>query len=359
MGRAPTYTSVIYLRVFHPTPEGLNQNPWSILSQLFAGQPKSNMKKYYLLLTSGLLCLTLANTSTAALVSGFVLCDANQSLTINTNDAGIPSVLVVVTNQSGTFSNATFTAGDGSFALQIPNFDPVAVVRDPLSQVYVETLASATLPADSTILFPTPITNMSLIPAYFIDFAPDLTNLVYTSGAGNSATGNWLISSPGCQSEACGLTGFGVILDKSKRIAHLFSGNISAADSPDGAEHGHWTHLAVAAKLFFQSTVVQTISCGTVSGALPTANSPDNIIEFSGVGTLKGVDGNKVSYKMVYFTVQAEADGKRDRNADLYYLRVYTPDGVTRLLVSGDPSNPTHIVTVPISASDLRITQAR
>ena len=317
------------------------------------------MKKFILLLTTGLFCLMLANTSMAALVSGLVLCDANRSLIFNTNDVGIPSVLVVITNQNGTFSNATFTAGDGSFSLQIPNFDPLAEVKDPLSQIYVETLAAATLPMDSTIVFPPPITNLSLVPAYYITFAADLTNLVYTSGAGNTATGDWLISSPGCQSEACGLAGGGIIVDKFKRLEHFFNGNISGADSSDGAERGHWTHVALVAKLSFRSTVVQTISCGTVAGALPSSSPSFSVIEFSGVGTLKGFDGNKDVYNMVYFTVQAEDHGKRDGDADRYYLRVYTADGVTRLLVSGDPSNPMHIVTVPVSSGNLRITQAR
>jgi hypothetical protein len=77
------------------------------------------------------------------------------------------------------------------------------------------------------------------------------------------------------------------------------------------------------------------------------------------VGTLKGIGGNRVSYNTVYFTAQAEAPVQTGKHTQRYYLRVYTPDGVTRLLVSGDSSNPTHVFTMPISSGDLNITQAR
>lgn len=313
------------------------------------------MKKFCLLATSVLLFLAPASTSKAALVSGLVLCHPNQSPNISTNDTAIPSVRVIVTNQSGSFSNSTFTASDGSFGIEIPNFDPLAETRDPLSQVYVETLDFSTLPMNSSIIVPEPLTNISPTPAYYITFMSDGTNVVYTSGVGNTATANWLINSPGCGSGGCGLTGNGMTLDQTGRPTQSFNGNITDDNLPDGTIRGHWTHVSSSAKLLFQSTVIQSVSCGTVFGNLPKNGSTNNMIEVFGMGTLTGTGGNRVKFNPVFFTLEVEDHGQPGKNADRYYLRVYTADGKTRLLVSGDHSNPQHVVTVPIITGNLRI----
>jgi hypothetical protein len=51
----------------------------------------------------------------------------------------------------------------------------------------------------------------------------------------------------------------------------------------------------------------------------------------------------------------AKDHGHSGKGVDGCYLRVFTADGTTLLLVSGDPSNPTDIVTVPISTGTLNI----
>jgi hypothetical protein len=305
-----------------------------------------NMKKLPRLLSAALLCLTTVTTAGAALVSGVVRCDADHNLTNDIGDAGIAGVLVVVTNQTGTFFNSAFTAANGSFSLQIPNFDPLAEISDPLSQLYVETLHAVTLPPAAVILFPPAITNLSPTPAWYINFAPDLTNLVYVSAAGISPNGNWLVSGAGCPSGACELSGSGIIRGGSRRPEHSFHGSISSTVLPDGTRRGDWTDLAHQSKLHFQSTVVQTVNC---------MGSPARAIEFSGLGTLKGIDGNKARYNQVHFTLRAEDHGRPGHSGDGYYLRVYTSDGNTLLLVSGDAANPLDIVTVPISAGNLTV----
>jgi hypothetical protein len=73
------------------------------------------------------------------------------------------------------------------------------------------------------------------------------------------------------------------------------------------------------------------------------------------LGRLDGIGHNKVRYNPVNFTVRAEDHGGPGRGVDRYYLRVYSSDGATLLLVSGDPSNPLDILTIPISAGNLRI----
>jgi len=215
-----------------------------------------------------------------------------------------------------------------------------------LSQVYEESLDAATLPPGSTILFPVPITYIHPYPAFYIDFAADWTNLIYRSGSDTFPTGNWLISSPSCQSSACGISGSGIIRRSSKRPDHSFGGTISLKSLPDGTRRGHWTDVDHPSKLIFHSTVVQTVSCG---------GSPANTIEFSGMGTLKGTGPNKVPYSPVYFTARAEDHGRPGRGLDRYYLRVYSSDGTTLLLVSGDPSNALEILPVLISTGNITI----
>jgi hypothetical protein len=317
------------------------------------------MKKLILLLSCGLLLPALAGTSKAATVTGFVLCDANQNRMFDTNDVGIPNVQIVVTNENGSFSNSTVTAANGFFSLQIPNFDPLAERRDPLSQVYVETLKAATLPPGSTILLPTPITNLIATPAYFIDFAADLTNLVFTSGSGRSTNGNWLINNPDCQTESgnCRLKGDGVIRSQTRnRPDHTFAGTIFSRTSPTMVRGGEWVDVAHNLNLLFRSTQVESVRCGDLAGAPSNRRMHKaSFIEFSGTGTLKGIGNNRVKFNPVMFTARAEDHDESATGVDRYYLRVFTPDGITRLLVSGDLSNPTNIVTVPISSGELEI----
>ena len=74
------------------------------------------MKNLTTLLFAALVFLFRTQTSLAANVSGSVSCDANHNGVIDPNDAGLLNVLVVITNQNNSFSNATVTAADGSFS---------------------------------------------------------------------------------------------------------------------------------------------------------------------------------------------------------------------------------------------------
>jgi hypothetical protein len=298
------------------------------------------MKKFTSLFVFCLLSASLSSAVIAGTVTGFVFCDANTNQIIDANDVPIAGVQVVVRGIIGTFSNSTVTASDGSFSLQIPPFDPLALVRDPLSQTYIETLNPATLPSGSTIISPLPITNIISTPSYFIDYLADLINVGFNSGVGFTTNGDWLINNPDCQNQNidCTLSGSGVIKGANgKKVEHTFHGRITHDD-------GQWMHVAHALNLQFKSTTIQTVQCdGT------------NAMTFTGTGTLKGLGGNKVNYGTVSFTAGVEDLGQPGKNGDRYYLRVYTSGGTTLLLVSGDPANPTNIVTLPISGGNLKI----
>jgi hypothetical protein len=68
----------------------------------------------------------------ADLITGRILCDANQNLTADAGDAGVAGALIVIVSEAGGFSNAVITAANGSFGLAIPPFDASAYRRDPL-----------------------------------------------------------------------------------------------------------------------------------------------------------------------------------------------------------------------------------
>lgn len=301
-------------------------------------------------LSACLLWLVLPIASRAAFVSGFVRCDANQNQIADAGDVGIGNVLIIITNQSGGFSNFTHTAADGSFTVQIPDFSALAERQDPLSQVYVESLSFPTLPADSTVLFPLPILYLGTGPAFYIDFAADLTNVVYTSATSNGApTGNWLIQSPECQGTAsagCLVTGAGTIRRITGRPDHVFAGTVSGRAS--GNPRGHWRDASQRLNLRFASTSVESVSC-----EIPDATSSFNVLQFTGRGTLRRIFGRRVNFGEVLFTARVEDHGPGAR--DGYYLRVYSADGTTLMLVSGDPANPENIATVPISGGNLRV----
>jgi len=317
------------------------------------------MKKLRLILLNLSLCLFVATAARAALVTGFIQCDSNLNATNDPGDPGVANVLVTITNFTHSFSNSAVTAADGSFSIFIPDFSTVLERIDPLAQIYVETIDSTTLPPGSSIVLPIPMTNTDPVadfPGYFIDFAADFTNIIYSSGTGTNS-GNWLIHNPDClpNSGNCGLNGNAVIGGHGRHADHSFGGHISPEEMADGSHHGHWTHLAITDKLLFQSTVIQNAICG------PATSGPGQQIEFSGMGTLTNVGNGKKrksDSSIVSFIAVVEDLGKQhDHAADRYYLRVFQSDGTTLLLVSGDPTNPEDIATVPVSAGNLTVTE--
>lgn len=296
------------------------------------------MKKVCCLLL--LLGIGFVSTSQAWWVTGRILCDANQNGQIDSQDIGVPSVLAVVTNTSGTYSNWNWSHADGVFIVQLREAPDTYVLR----------LHPATLPRDSTFVFPIP-------PLY--QFSISATNEDFVGA-------DWLINNPDCQLESggCWLTGGGTI-GKPGRPDFSFGGNVFPGCSSTAGDGGEWNVIAHNLRLQFKGTVIQSVRCGNVQGIPPGSTSPItpfNFIEFTGTGALKGTSGNKVNYANVSFYARAEdraEPGSRGQKkaaaVDRFYLRVYSADNITRLLISGDPSNPTNIVTVPLSTGNLQL----
>src|SRR5579859_4392769 len=94
------------------------------------------------------LCLLIVCSSTVTSHAwqnmGHVYWDANGNGVIDSGDVPVRSVLVVVTNVSGTFSNANWTTGNGFFIMELP--------AGPGS--YVDYINPLTLPKGATGVLP-------------------------------------------------------------------------------------------------------------------------------------------------------------------------------------------------------------
>lgn len=185
---------------------------------------------------------------------------------------------------------------------------------------------------------------------------------------------DFVIASPSC-SGACWLTGGGGKFDPIIGLRSgqngpddTWGGNVNPGCSPTAGDGGNWNHVAHSRRLHFQGTAIQVVRCGNVDGIPPGSTSPVtpfNFIEFTGTGRLDGIQGNKVSYPLVYFFARCE-----DRNepgsagvddgtlTDRYFLNVYSnpsdPVGSSLLLVDQD-GNPATVDPVLITHGNLQL----
>jgi hypothetical protein len=296
------------------------------------------------------------------LVSGRILCDANDNKMADVSDVGLAGVKVEMRSEAGGFSNSAVTLADGAFSMTIPNFDALAYRRDPLSQSYVESLTPTTLPADATVIFPQPA--LGSTPVYYINPAGPAGPLTYVSAAGVSTNGDWLLSSAGCrpvsQTNTCRLTGSGSIVGASNRVEHSFSGSLPGKVKKNGFRQGNWTHDARALNLRFRSTEIDAVTCAQgTGGVVAGTNEVVNAIEFSGRGTLRNLHGKRTMPVPVFFTAWAQDAGKAKGNKGEYYVRIYDGAGTTWILVSADPANPENIAPVPLTKGRFRVRAAQ
>ena len=288
----------------------------------------------------GLLTLALsASRSHAWLTAGTVSCDANQSGQIDAGDQPVLGVLIVVTNTSGTFSNGNFTATPGGdFAIELP----------PGADSYVEFIHPLTLPAGSTVTLP----------------ASGTIAFSLTASVSNFFGGNFLIANPAClqstnqppppppQSNTCCLAGSASITGSgtAKNPQFTISATVSPGCRCDREDSGDFTIVANGVRLQFKGTVAEILSCSEVvdqaSGALIHA------IDVQGVGTLKGINGCKSNFGLVYFTAHVE-DRSDAHLADAIYFRAYAADDTTLLLISGDTANPLNVSPLAITKGNL------
>lgn len=236
------------------------------------------------------------------------------------------------TSCDGAFSDSTFSDADGVFVIRLPDCDGS----------YTATLDVASLPPGTTLVGPASV-----------DFK--------TTVASDSFVAEFTLDGDKCGGR-CWFTGGGAKIDpligiptghKGKWIS--FGGNVNPGCSATAGDGGNWNHIDRFVNLHFQGRAIQVTACGNVTPPPPPGSTspktPFNFIEWTGTGTLKGIQGNKLATTPVYFSARTEdrnEPGTKASNAgagiDRYYLHVYLnpndPNGTTLLLVNGnvDPS---------------------
>ena len=287
--------------------------------------------------TLGVMMLTagLANCN-AWFSAGRVFCDANTNGVVDETDIPVPSVLVVVTNTSGTFSNANWTTAQGEFVVQLPS----------VADSYVNFILDTSLPVGT----------ISVTPGFNM-FATDANTTVVTNDflIENAAC----ISPPQPTNSGCWLTGGGTIrVGRHGQPTHSFGGVVNPGCKVTAAGGGNWNDVDHADRLHFKGLDMEVVTCGNVPGYPAGSKSPKtpyNYIDFEGVGTLTGIGGNHVDYGFVQFYARCEDHREPGKAADRYYLRVTDGNGNVLMLVSGHPANPMDIAPVAISSGNLQL----
>lgn len=278
-------------------------------------------------------------------VGGYVFCDANQNGQLDSGDMPEAGVLVVVTNTSGTYSNAVYTATpDGGFVLDLPS----------ATDSYVEYLHPLSLPADASVVVPAGGTY-----AFTLD-----------GTTASNFLGNFLFSSASCASNQppppppatnnnCCLSARGQVCEWNSQAHYAFHAEVRP-DCGTTNDTGHWQVVSRELNLQFDSCVLQTVNCGqlldTNSGCVSA------YMDVQGAGILKTGGFCKGKYRghskstktLVAFYARAVCHGNCLTN-DLLYFRAYDLDGTTELLISADTSDATDIAPVPIDDGTIRI----
>ena len=152
---------------------------------------------------------------------------------------------------------------------------------------------------------------------------------------------DFAVDDPSCRPQAglCWMTAGGVKFEPilgSDVAQHgpkdSFGGNVHPSCSPEPGNGGQWNHVAHSLMLHFMGTDIVQVECGNVPGIEPGSESPVtgfNYIEFSGIGWVQGIKGNKAPRQPVMFEARVEDRNEpgnerasAGENIDRYWLRV-------------------------------------
>lgn len=266
---------------------------------------------------------------------------------------GVEGMVVNVVSTCGdvTFSGSSTSNGDGGYVVYLPD-GPCC---------YEATLVlgpgqTALDPADGTFDFCVSQGNEEVIQDFSIE-TPDCDE------PGEEEEGLCWLTAGGAKFSSITGTELG-----EHGPQHSWGGNVYPGCSATAGDGGNWNHIAHNLKLHFQGRSITVERCGNVEGIPPGSDSPKtpfNFIEFNGVGTLKGIKGNKADYGTVYFWGHCEdrnepgSSGQRDGDLkDRYYLHVYSDPnnrhGSTLMLIDVDGNSAT-VDPVTITKGNMQI----
>lgn len=278
------------------------------------------MKRLYQLSIGLLIGILYVTSAQAWSLSGGVTCASGlpfSGVTIN----------VTGTNCDGPYAASTQTDADGNYLFDFP-----------CPGAYTASIDMHTLPADATAV------TFSQSSFVVDDNFPN--NGIY-----------WQVTSAACQvpQSTCRLAGLAAKTEF--RSGRLVVSGFGGLVRPSCQGSNCWDHVDGGKKLNFHSTAIQITNCGDGG----TTAQPFHFIEFSGTGTLKGIDGNRANYGTVYFVARAEDRrqfGKTLSPPDRYFIRIYSnaadPVGSTLVLLGGNTSDPA-ANTVPITLGELQV----
>ncbi len=303
-----------------------------------------------------LITMLFASTAMACIIKGKVACP---------NDKTFAGITITVTPPAGQTPSpaVTTTAANGTYEINYPDFVP------GLYLVTISDLPDGIIPSETKYT----LNGGPLTAGMSVGFNETESGFV--------AVINWVVDGPACGS--CWLTGGGAYFDtqtgtflathggnKAKPI-DSFGGNVYPGCSPTAGDGGNWNHVYRGAHpLHFQGKTITVVRCGNVDGFDGSSSpvTPWSFIEFTGVGTLKGIAGNKADYGTVHFFARAEdrnepgsKGAKEGALIDRYYLRVWDSSGTvfefgadSATGTAADDANAANLV-LPITSGNLQL----
>jgi hypothetical protein len=286
---------------------------------------------------------------------GIVWIDSNCNGVLDSDEVGYPGITVNVYDCStGALVATTNTDANGEYV-----FGPDTVPPVPIGPTYQVCFV---LPSGFTVapqIYPpnsgqtNSTVNAQGCAPCFVFNSPPLPNA--TDFTLNNAG---LCPIPSPVTGQCWLTGGGTIGTGNGQPTYSYGGVVNPGCSPTAAGGGNWNVVDHADALHFKGLNIQVVTCGNVPGYPPGSKSPKtpfNYIDFIGVGTLKGIEGNSADFGTVLFSARAEDHSEGGKGSDRLYLRVYDGSGNTLLLISTDTANPLDVAPVTVTTGNLQL----
>jgi len=240
---------------------------------------------------SGLLALAISG---ATALAGGTTCSTAVSGVVSCPNGNSQCGIVVCVQGVG----STTTDSDGSYFLDLPGPGTYTICVDPTS-----------LPTGTTVSGCQQFT-VDCCNAYAcIDFC--------LSGS--------ICCPPPPSPSRCWLTGGGTISKTKGQPDYSFGGVVNPGCSPTAAGGGNWNVVDHVNGLHFKGLNIVVVNCGGVATKSPKVNV--NTIDFTGVGTITGVEGNSFPTTLVTFVGHAEDHAESGANKDLLQLNAIDGSG--------------------------------
>lgn len=148
----------------------------------------------------------------------------------------------------------------------------------------------------------------------------------------------------------CWLTGGGTVDNPNNSTGvpdFSFGGVVSPGCDTNTSDGGNWNIVDHRDGLHFKALMIVNDGCSGVPDKAPPVDV--NHIDFEGIGTVTGIDGNPLPETAVVFYAEAVDNGEPGGGKDLLYFTVYD-DSTTYFTISAPEGG-----LMPISTGNLQI----